>query len=133
MVAEVSPRDAVPRGGVEPRRAVRTLPIRVKPLPEESLDSWLEALAGRTDATWGEILHAVGIFGRQGNTASYWADTGQRVADTGAGGHHQLLHGRRTVPASGDDSATLDQRHQLATSVCGLTARDWFAVLSEVS
>ena len=72
MVAEVSPRDAVPCGGVEPRRAVRTLPIRVKPLPEESLDSWLEALAGRTDATWGEILHAVGIFGRQGNTASYW-------------------------------------------------------------
>ncbi len=74
MVAEASAREAVPRGGgVEPRRAVRTLPIRVKPLPEESLDSWLEALASRTDATWGEILRALGIFGMHGNTASYWA------------------------------------------------------------
>jgi hypothetical protein len=73
MVAEASAREVVPHGGVEPRRAVRTLPIRVKPLPEESLDSWLEALASRTDATWGEILRALGIFGMQGNTASYWA------------------------------------------------------------
>jgi len=62
-----------PRGGVEARHAVRTLPIRVDPLPEESLDSWLEALASRSDATWGEILRALGIFGMNGNTASYWA------------------------------------------------------------
>ncbi|AFC42527.1 hypothetical protein MINTM008_15860 [Mycobacterium intracellulare] len=74
MVAEVLPREVVPRGGgVEPWRAVRTLPIRVKPLPEESLESWLEALASRTDATWGQILRAVDISGARGNTASHWA------------------------------------------------------------
>jgi TniQ len=61
-----------PRGGLEPRHAVRTLPIRVDPLPEESLDSWLEALASRMDATWGEILSAIGIFGTRGHAASYW-------------------------------------------------------------
>lgn len=58
---------------VGPLSAVRTLPIRVNPLPEESFDSWLEALAGRMDAAWGEILGSVGVFGMQGHTASYWA------------------------------------------------------------
>src|SRR5271155_5973843 len=73
MAARTSAEKAGLRGGVKLQHAVRTLPIRVKPLPEESLDSWLEALASRTDATWGEILRALGIFGMQGNTASYWA------------------------------------------------------------
>ena len=62
-----------PRGGMEPRHAVRTLPIRVDPLPQESLDSWIEALASRTDATWGAILGAIGIFRTRGHSASYWA------------------------------------------------------------
>ncbi|WP_460009580.1 TniQ family protein [Mycobacterium avium] len=73
VVVEVSARDGVPRGGVGRRRAVRTLPIRVQPLPEESLDSWLEALASRSDATWGEIVGALDFFGVRGNSASFWA------------------------------------------------------------
>jgi TniQ len=42
-------------------RLVRTLPIRLDPLPEESLDSWLEALARRTATAWGDTLSAVGL------------------------------------------------------------------------
>lgn len=40
---------------------VRTLPIRVDPLPEGSLDSWLEALARRRATAWGDTLSAVGL------------------------------------------------------------------------
>lgn len=42
-------------------RPVRTLPIRLDPLPEESLDSWLEALARRSATSWGDLLAAVGL------------------------------------------------------------------------
>jgi hypothetical protein len=74
MAAGVSLWNAVSSSGRgERRRAVRTLPIRVQPLPEESLDSWLEALASRSDATWGEIVGALGFFGVRGNSASFWA------------------------------------------------------------
>lgn len=48
VVAFVSAGETGPRGGMEARHAVRTLPIRVDPLPQESLDSWLEALATST-------------------------------------------------------------------------------------
>lgn len=41
----------------------RTLPIRLEPLAEESLDSWLEALGRRADAAWGDVLAAVGLTG----------------------------------------------------------------------
>lgn len=64
---------AKPPGDVEPWYAPRTLPIRVDPLPQESLESWWEALASRIDATWGEILRGVGVCATRGNTASYWA------------------------------------------------------------
>lgn len=37
----------------------RTLPIRLTPLPGESLESWLAALAIRMDATWNEMLATV--------------------------------------------------------------------------
>lgn len=40
---------------------VRTLPIRLDPLPEGSLDSWLEALARRRATAWGDTLSAVGL------------------------------------------------------------------------
>lgn len=40
---------------------IRTLPLRVAPLPEESLESWLEALARRMSARWGEVTEAVGL------------------------------------------------------------------------
>lgn len=74
MAAELSAWKAVSfSGGVERRRAVRTLPIRVQPLPEESLDSWLEALASRSDATWGELMGALDFFRVRGSSASFWA------------------------------------------------------------
>jgi len=62
-----------PPGCAGARHTMRTLPIRVNPVAEESLDSWLEALASRTSSTWGEILQATGFFDARGNTASYWA------------------------------------------------------------
>lgn len=40
---------------------IRRLPLHVSPLPGEALDSWLEALAHRHGATWGELLRAVGL------------------------------------------------------------------------
>lgn len=51
--------DADPAGRVD--KGVRTLPIRVDPLDDESLDSWLEAYARRMHTTWGDVLTAVGI------------------------------------------------------------------------
>jgi hypothetical protein len=62
-----------PPGCAGARQTMRTLPIRVNPVAEESLDSWLEALASRTGSTWGEILQATGFFDARGNTASHWA------------------------------------------------------------
>ena len=73
VAARAGAKKAGLRGGVEFQHAVRTLPIRISPLPEESLDSWLEALASRADVTWGEILAAVGVCGMHGNSASYLA------------------------------------------------------------
>lgn len=40
---------------------VRTLPIRLGPVEGEALDSWLEALAHRSDVAWTDILAAVGL------------------------------------------------------------------------
>jgi len=40
---------------------IRTLPIRLAPTHGEALDSWLEALAHRSDAPWVDILDAVGL------------------------------------------------------------------------
>ena len=51
--------DADSAGRVQ--RGVRTLPIRIDPLDDESFDSWLEAYARRTHATWGDMLTAVGM------------------------------------------------------------------------
>lgn len=45
---------------VEARRT-RSLPIRLEPLPEESLDSWLEALASRSATAWADLTFAVGL------------------------------------------------------------------------
>ena len=43
--------------------AIRTLPLRLPPVAGESIESWLEALASRCGATWGELLAAVGLHG----------------------------------------------------------------------
>lgn len=40
---------------------VRQLPIRVLPLPGESLDSWLEATCHQFDCTWGDFADALGL------------------------------------------------------------------------
>ncbi|MUL67063.1 hypothetical protein BOO86_21500 [Mycobacterium sp. CBMA 234] len=40
---------------------VRTLPIRVAPLPGEAIDSWLEAVAARCHSVWCDVLDAVGL------------------------------------------------------------------------
>lgn len=39
--------------------AVRQLPIRIAPIPGEALDSWLEALAGRTHTAWADLVTAI--------------------------------------------------------------------------
>lgn len=44
---------------------LRTLPIRVAPLPGEALDSWLETLAHRSMVSFREILIALGLPGRR--------------------------------------------------------------------
>jgi hypothetical protein len=41
--------------------AVRTLPIRVAPLPGEAIDSWLHASAARMGVSWGEFRSALGL------------------------------------------------------------------------
>ncbi len=38
---------------------LRTLPIRVAPLPGEALESWLAAVAQRLNASWGDLLTAI--------------------------------------------------------------------------
>jgi hypothetical protein len=40
---------------------LRTVPIRLAPVEGEGLDSYLEALACRTDAAWGDVIDAVGL------------------------------------------------------------------------
>ncbi|MBU8826956.1 TniQ family protein [Mycolicibacterium goodii] len=44
-----------------PSRRIRTLPVRLAPIPGEALDSWLEALAARSPAAWGDLLDTVGL------------------------------------------------------------------------
>ena len=44
--------------------ALRTFPIRIRPLPGESLDSWLETIAGRMDTTWGDLVEGIGLASR---------------------------------------------------------------------
>jgi len=41
--------------------AVRTLPIRVAPLPGEAIDSWLHASAARMGVSWADFLASVGL------------------------------------------------------------------------
>lgn len=48
--------------------AVRTFPLRSPPVAGEALDSWLEALAHRMQACYGDVLAAVGLSGRDHRT-----------------------------------------------------------------
>ena len=40
---------------------LRTLPIRLDPLPGEALDSWLETLAFRMQRPVGDLLRSLGL------------------------------------------------------------------------
>lgn len=49
--------------------AVRTLPVRVAPVCGEALDSWLEALAVRMAACWGDVVESVGLISAGADSA----------------------------------------------------------------
>lgn len=50
---------------------VRTLPLRVTPLPGEAIDSWLEAVAHRHQVRFADILRLCGIT-RHARNAAWW-------------------------------------------------------------
>lgn len=52
--------------------SVRTLPIRVAPIAGEALDSWLEAIAHRTNTMHDDLLSAVGLSASRGMGISTW-------------------------------------------------------------
>lgn len=52
--------------------SVRTLPIRVLPVEGEALDSWLEAIADRTQTAFGDLLPALGLPARKPSGDSSW-------------------------------------------------------------
>ena len=66
---------------------VRTLPIRVPPLPGEAIDSWLEAIAHRTDTTFVDL-----------DTALHH----EEPVDP-AWFHHQYVNQRRTLRELGHE------------------------------
>ncbi|QIS06948.1 LysR family transcriptional regulator [Nocardia brasiliensis] len=51
---------------------IRTLPIRVAPIPGEALDSWLEALAARSYTTWADLLTSIGLIPAEGPRTNGW-------------------------------------------------------------
>lgn len=51
---------------------VRSLPIRLQPMPGEAIDSWLEAIAARTNTAWGDLLDAVGLPAPAGGGYPSW-------------------------------------------------------------
>ena len=95
---------------------VRTLPIRLAPLPGEALDSWLEALAHRLRCRYGSVLADLGLrnvdsAGVQGNTTDWTIALTDQEADDIAyavGLEPQLVHG--LTLASYDGRALLVDR-----------------------
>jgi hypothetical protein len=75
--------------------AVRTLPIRVAPLPGESIDSYLEAIANRCDTVWEDLLSALTLRSPD-NKCNTWVmrlATAQAAAiGTAAGVAPHLVH-----------------------------------------
>lgn len=53
----------------------RTLPIRTNLLNGEAIDSWLEAVAARSDAAFGDLLHAVGIKAPNTRNTGTWVNS----------------------------------------------------------
>lgn len=52
--------------------SVRPLPFRVRPLPDEPFDSWLEAMAHAYKATLGEMSIALGLVTDDGSQTTRW-------------------------------------------------------------
>lgn len=52
--------------------SARTLPIRVAPIEGEAIDSWLEAIAERTQTAFGDLLPAVGLPARKPSGDCSW-------------------------------------------------------------
>ncbi|GFG71486.1 TniQ family protein [Mycolicibacter senuensis] len=50
----------------------RRLPINVDPIAGEALDSWLEALAHRTQTSWGDLLSAAGLYQQTRHSVPRW-------------------------------------------------------------
>jgi len=89
----------------------RTLPLRVPPVPGEALDSWLEALARRSQVTVGTLTAALG-----------WpvpATPGGLVAGIPAQVLRRLEH-LAGLPARRLDVAVLD-RHLPLAGVSGIS------------
>lgn len=75
-------RDEIRGGEVS---TIRKLPIRIAPIAGEALDSWLERVAHRTHAAFGDVLAAVGLDSHRPHSTSSWllrlsADEAQRVS-----------------------------------------------------
>lgn len=75
-------RDEIRGGEVS---TIRKLPIRIAPIAGEALDSWLERIAHRTHAAFGDVLAAVGLDSHRAHTTSSWllrlsAEDAQRVS-----------------------------------------------------
>lgn len=62
----------VHRGRPGRMTSVRTMPIRVSPIPGEAIDSWLEVLAHRTHTAWADLLSAVGLDAPNSAANSGW-------------------------------------------------------------
>lgn len=87
----------------------RALPIQVRPLLGEAIDSWLEALAARHNCCWSDLLDAVGLT-QPASTVSGW------IA-------HPLLDEAATVAAATAEdldvvqAAALARYHQTALRI----------------
>lgn len=87
----------------------RTLPLFVAPVPGEAFDSWLEAVAARHDAPFGEIVRRCGIplkALRDTGSIDQNAEGYRRIADvTGldAAAVHTIAQGPQYRPTAGLD------------------------------
>ncbi|MFI0977987.1 TniQ family protein [Streptomyces sp. NPDC021093] len=80
------------------RSDLRTLPIRLAPLPGEPLDSWLEALAQRSMVDFREILVALGLHRRHRGS----------IPD-----HTLFLRPEEAEPAATASGLSVDQLHAM--------------------